>query len=110
MMNELKKSWKQIKIEFYSSGAWKSLREQIRKRDKEICQYCGKMIKNKGIVHHIKEITPDNINDPNITLNPDNLILVHDECHKKIHKKGFAKKDKKESIVDDELNIDYSKR
>ena len=38
-------------------------------------------------VHHIEFITPDNINDPNITLNPDNLVALCRECHRARHGK-----------------------
>jgi len=37
------------------------------------------------IVHHIIELTPENINDPNITLCFDNLRLVCRDCHAKEH-------------------------
>ena len=36
-------------------------------------------------VHHIKFITPQNITDPNITLNYSNLVALCRECHKKRH-------------------------
>ena len=39
------------------------------------------------IVHHKTPISPDNINDANITLNWNNLQLVCRDCHAKIHDK-----------------------
>lgn len=53
------------------------------KRDKYICQDCRKAGKVKAAeeVHHIIELTPDNINDPAITLALDNLISLCRKCH-----------------------------
>ena len=52
------------------------------------CEYCGKpMINRRDIIaHHSKTfLTLDNVNDCNITLNPDNIQLVHFRCHNAIH-------------------------
>ena len=38
------------------------------------------------IVHHKIWLTPDNIHDTSITLNWDNLMLVCQDCHAKVHK------------------------
>lgn len=54
---------------------------------KGLCENCLK----KGLVvpaeevHHKIHITPLNIDDPNITLNFDNLIALCRECHRKEH-------------------------
>ena len=37
------------------------------------------------IVHHKIALTPENINDPNITLNWENLELLCQDCHNKEH-------------------------
>jgi 5-methylcytosine-specific restriction endonuclease McrA len=65
---------------FYASGAWRSLRKQILHRDLYTCADCDGRAEE---VHHKTELTPDNINDPNITLNPDNLISLCHDCHTK---------------------------
>lgn len=44
------------------------------------------------IVHHVIELTPENINDENITLNYSNLELVCRNCHKEIHGKIYGRK------------------
>lgn len=36
-------------------------------------------------VHHIIELTPENINSPSIALNPDNLVSLCRECHRARH-------------------------
>ena len=71
--------------EFYSSGAWKAVRELAKRRDHYLCVDCfraGK-IKPAEEVHHIVPLTPENIHDPNITLRLDNLKSLCKDCHKK---------------------------
>lgn len=36
-------------------------------------------------MHHVIELTPQNIDDPNITLNHDNLQMLCRECHADEH-------------------------
>lgn len=73
--------------EFYRSKAWQKCRSFVFNRDCGLCQDCEK----KGLmvpaeeVHHIIPITPENITDPSITLNPDNLVSLCRECHKARH-------------------------
>ncbi len=54
-------------------------------------------------VHHIKFITPYNINDPNITLSYDNLVAVCREHHRQRHsnrpKPRYALDDKGRVII-----------
>lgn len=54
------------------------------------CEHCGKPMMNKSdiIPHHFKTfLTLDNVNDANISLNPDNIQLVHFRCHNEIHER-----------------------
>lgn len=53
-----------------------------------MCERCkARGIYKPGyIVHHKEYITPGNINNPNITLNLDNLEYVCEDCHNKEHK------------------------
>ena len=73
---------------FYQSKAWKRARQQVIKRAIGLCERClAAGLYNPGvIVHHKKYITLANINNPNITLNMDNLELVCEDCHNKEHK------------------------
>jgi hypothetical protein len=48
-----------------------------------ICERCGGVA---VICHHRKYITPANIDNPEITLNPDNLEALCADCHNKEHK------------------------
>lgn len=59
------------------------------KKAKGLCEDCYKegKVTPAEEVHHIKFLTPENINDPNITLNYDNLVALCRECHRKRHGK-----------------------
>lgn len=63
----------------------------IFRRDKGICQMCKTLILGRYAVHHIIHITMHNIDDTNITLNPNNLELLCAECHNKRHKRKEKK-------------------
>lgn len=68
---------------FYNSREWKNCRENILRRDNYLCVKCGKPAEE---VHHIIHLSPKNISDINITLNPDNLISLCRDCHFNEHK------------------------
>ena len=75
---------------FYTSKAWLDCRKAYIKSVGGLCENClTKGIYRAGkVVHHKKIITPENINNPTVTLNPDNLKLVCQDCHAEEHKKG----------------------
>lgn len=66
---------------FYNSSEWKKVRDYIRNKYKMRCYKCNKLITGISIVDHIIEISPDNYEDENITLNGDNLQLLCLKCH-----------------------------
>lgn len=72
---------------FYKSVAWKTCRTNYAAYRHNLCEICMKrgVFKPGEIVHHKVHITPDNINDPRITLNWDNLQLVCRDCHAELH-------------------------
>jgi hypothetical protein len=77
---------------FYKSKEWVDLMKIIRlKRVDEhgmlMCEHCGKPIvaKYDCIGHHVIELTEENVNNLNVSLNEDNVMLVHHKCHNKIH-------------------------
>jgi len=67
---------------FYKSKAWQKTREAYIAARHGLCERCGAGGK---IVHHRVHLTPDNINDPGITLSFDNLELLCQECHNREH-------------------------
>ena len=72
---------------FYYSTAWKKCRKAyIAHRNSIDGGMCEECHEHPGyIIHHRIELTPDNITDPNITLNMDNLMYVCHDCHNRIH-------------------------
>ena len=77
---------------FYSSQAWADCREAYRRSVHGLCETCAKkgLIVPGEIVHHIIELTPDNIDDPSVTMDWNNLRLVCREHHAAEH--GARKK------------------
>ncbi len=75
---------------FYKSQAWKDCRAAYVKSVGGLCEIClSKGLYRPGvIVHHIVHITPDNIKDPDVVLNWNNLQLVCRDCHALVHKPG----------------------
>ena len=61
--------------------------ERMDNRGDILCWHCGKPIVNKYdcIAHHKIPLTEGNVNDYSISLNPDNIELVHHKCHNEIH-------------------------
>lgn len=62
-----------------------------------ICEMCG------GVgteVHHIIHLTPDNVSNPEISLNLDNLMILCKDCHNKVHGRvGRVEFDKNGDVV-----------
>lgn len=72
---------------FYKSSAWKHCRAAYAASVGGLCERClqrGQYTPGV-IVHHKIHLTPENINDPSITLNWDNLELVCRDCHAELH-------------------------
>ena len=78
---------KNFSKKLYNSAKWKKIRHFVLMRDFYICRVCGEP--NCDTVHHIVELTPMNINDPNITLNPENLITLCNQCHDEVHGRNY---------------------
>lgn len=77
---------------FYNSKAWKECREAYKRSVYGLCERClanGKYVPGDE-VHHKIYLTPENIRDPNVTLNWDNLILLCASCHSKEHNEKYG--------------------
>jgi len=71
---------------FYKSKVWRQQRRFALERDHYSCADCGGRAEE---VHHIIELTPENIQDRTISLNPDNLMSLCHDCHtRRTHKDG----------------------
>ena len=85
---------------FYRSKDWEKFRQIIISQRTNpdngllYCEHCGKPIARAYdiILHHKVELTPANVNDRAVSLNPDNVMCVHHRCHNEIHKRfGFGR-------------------
>lgn len=81
--------------DFYGTPEWKKLKEilMFERQNEEgelLCEHCGKPMMNTYdcIPHHYKiPLTLENVNNPEISLNKDNLKLVHFRCHNELEKR-----------------------
>ncbi len=67
---------------FYNSKEWKKCRESFKESKYGMCERCEQP---GDEVHHKIYLTPENINNPYITLSWDNLELLCQSCHSKEH-------------------------
>ena len=86
---------------FYHSKEWVRCRDGYIRSRHYICERCGKPA---TIVHHKKFINPGNINNPEITLNWDNLEALCIDCHDQIHNRNLEITTK-ETMFDENGNL-----
>lgn len=91
---------------FYKSKEWQDLLEvlkleRVNSNGELLCEHCHKPITKAYdcIGHHDKELTEANVNDYNISLNKNNIKLIHFKCHNIIHERFGYEKPKKVYIV-----------
>lgn len=80
----------------YSSKRWQDCRNGYAKSRGWLCENClrsGLYVPGE-IVHHKIELTPQNINNPDIALSWDNLELLCRRCHAERHPTTAQKKNK----------------
>lgn len=94
---------KNFSNKFYHSKKWKNIRAFVLQRDFYMCKICK--IPNSSTVHHIKELTPMNIDDSSISINPDNLVTLCNRCHNLIHDKYKYSEGRKRYTFDAEGNV-----
>ena len=88
---------------FYNSKEWRLTREYILKRDNYLCLHCGAPAQE---VHHVIHLSPKNITDVTVSLNPNNLVSLCRDCHFKEHygDKGEGHRTKpKDTEIDKEV-------
>lgn len=86
--------------QFYNGQDWANCKAQVtqeRLKDGALyCEHCGKLIlksfnpnanNNKGAVvyHHKIHLTNQNVNDASIAINPENIAVLHWQCHNEVH-------------------------
>ncbi len=82
---------------FYRSKEWTNLLQVLKTERVDangfiLCEHCNKPIVRAYdcIGHHVIELTEENYTDYNISLNSDNIQLVHHKCHNIIHNKLYS--------------------
>lgn len=81
--------------DLYISSDFRKLRELLMNERASsedcvlYCEHCHKpiVLPYDCIAHHKIEVTLSNLHDASVTLNPDNIMLVHHKCHNEIHKR-----------------------
>jgi len=76
---------------FYNSKQWIKCRELYKQSVNGLCERClskGKYVPGEE-VHHKIYLTPENINDPYITLSFENLELLCSSCHSIEHNEKY---------------------
>lgn len=86
---------------FYASEKWVKLRLRLINERGNTCSTCGKIIAQsiKLIGHHKIELTPENVHDYNISLNPELIELVCFDCHNKEHNRFGKRAERKVYLV-----------
>lgn len=75
---------------FYNSKEWRTLRARLVVEANFRCAHCGEdYLKNSSLLvgHHMKELTPANVHDASIALNPANIEIICRRCHDKEHRR-----------------------
>ena len=78
---------KQYAESFYKSRRWQRCRAAYIKSVGGLCEKClaKGLVVPATMVHHKIHISPDNINDPSVTLSFDNLEALCNDCHAAEH-------------------------
>ena len=92
--------------DLYKSKEWENLLEDLKlarvnEEGKLICEHCGEEIVKAYdcIGHHKIPLNNMNVNDYSISLNPDNIMLIHFKCHNKVHHRFGYELPKKVYII-----------
>lgn len=82
---------------FYRSKEWEKFRQvvinsRLDEKGDTIDEVTGKPIVNRYdiILHHKTPLTESNVNDYDVSLNPDNIMIVSHKTHNDIHKRFGA--------------------
>lgn len=92
---------------FYSSKTWTQTAKLYKKRCGGLCERCQKNgIYTAGeIVHHKIHVTPDNVENPNITTNMDNLELLCRKCHAEEHGELYGHDKRRYEVIDGKVIV-----
>lgn len=91
---------------FYNSKAWIECRDAYRSQSKGLCERClaKGIIKAGDHVHHKIRMSLEQLSNPEVAYNFDNLELLCAACHREEHKEEFKyhqKRRKRRYVVDE---------
>jgi len=98
---------------FYHGKSWQHVRELVMDRAHGLCERCmerGEIVP-ANVVHHTTPLTPENMADPDVSLNPDRLVALCNDCHTEVHQElgvgamNGRKDDKPRIGFDEEGNV-----
>lgn len=92
----------QFASRFYRTERWNRCRKAYRESKGGLCERClarGLIVPGEE-VHHRVRLTPDNLDDPAVTLNWDNLELLCKPCHDAEHRRDSLTRTDKNGHVD----------
>lgn len=73
---------------FYCRKDYLTLAQACKVKSGGVCSRCNGIFDFDELrPHHKIELTLDNIDDPNITLNPDNIEVLCHACHNAVHRR-----------------------
>lgn len=74
---------------FYASDLWRNFRMALILERGPRCQCCGRTVAKtiELIGHHKIELTPENVHDHSISLDPDLVELICADCHNMEHRR-----------------------
>lgn len=78
---------------FYNSKEWRECRNGFIKSVFGLCKNFKVCHRPGVIVHHTVRLTPDNIDDPNVTLNWAKLEYLCTECHNAVYAEDVLRPD-----------------
>lgn len=75
--------------QFYCSKPWRDLSYTLKIKANGKCNRCNQSLLDfsKLIGHHKIELTEQNVDDPNVSLNYDNIEVICNLCHNKEHRR-----------------------
>lgn len=76
-------------MKLYQSREWRELRRAIIQERGLRCEACGRLVHNASdlTADHIRELTPETVQDANVALNQDNVQLLCADCHNRKHQR-----------------------
>lgn len=82
----------QFASRFYRTERWNRCRTEYKRSRGGLCERCmARGLIVPGVeVHHRIRLTPDNLDDPSVTLNWDNLELLCKACHDAEHRREIG--------------------